>query len=67
MTQSEIQEAYSRAKQVTEGFKTPSTRLANDIIALVKHISAMQQTAHKQSGKAMSDADVKDFFGGIFK
>jgi hypothetical protein len=67
MTPSEIQEAYARANEVQNGFKHPTTRQARDVIALVKHISATQQTGSKPSGKAASNADIKDFFGGIFK
>jgi hypothetical protein len=67
MTPSEIQACFQRAKEVQDGFKQPTTRLAHDIVALVKHISATQQTGSKPSEKAASDADIKDFFGGIFK
>ena len=67
MNATEIQEAYQRAQEVLNGFKQPSVKQARDIVALVKHISATQQTTAKPSGKAASDADIKDFFGGIFK
>lgn len=64
MTHAEIQVIYSRAKQVTDGFKQPTTRLAHDIVALVKHMSMTQQ---KPSEKVSDDGDVVDFLKGIFK
>lgn len=63
MTPIELQEIYARANEVLNGFKQPSAKQARDVIALVKHISATQQTTAKPS----SDAEIKDFFGGIFK
>jgi len=60
MTPTQIQEAYSRAKAITDGFRQPSARCAHDVIALVKHINGVNKP--QQSGKEPL-ADIKKMFG----
>jgi len=55
MTNNEIETAASRATEIMDGFRQPTTRQARDVLRLIKHARMLQSELHQIERQQIAD------------
>ena len=71
MTNNEIETAASRATEIMDGFRQPTTRQARDVLRLIKHARMLQSELHQIERQQIADdhkrgSSMPPGFGSLF-